>query len=202
MIRSKRFIATMILARCVVSSRGLAQQDTFQPEISRDVVAQVENARELDRQKRSPEAAAILKAVTQAHPDYYRAQFNLGIVLAENKDFAGASRAFDAAVALKESKGIPDATVYNSAGWAYLLAGDYKKAEIALKKAEAAGDQLPVESRKRLYNNLGLLYLYTGDHGKSETYMKKASDELGSKLATENLKLLSTVKAARAQSKM
>lgn len=196
MIRSEHLV--ILASVLALGSEAIAQQDKYQPEIPAATVARMEEARALRRDRNAPESVRLLREVVQARPDYYLAQYNLGIALADGRDYAGAIQAFDRAVAIKEARSIPDASVYNSAGWANLLARDYRKAEALLRKADTNRAQLSEESAKRLDNNLGLLYLYKGDLGASARYLQ-AAEAQGSALAKENLKLLEGVRAVQRQ---
>ena len=188
--------ALAVFTAATLCSPALAQVDTFQREIPAADVGALKQAQALRDQKRQKEAVAVLESLVARRPDYFNAQYELGLALSDAPDdIPKAVPAFEKAVALKRSHSeITDAHVLNSLGWAYMYTGKTAKAEATLKEAESQADQLTPDVRKKLYNNLGYLYLNSGNPAQAERYLRIAAEKYESKQAQSNLATLEAVR--------
>lgn len=176
-----------------------SQSDKYQQEISADVVVELEKGRQLRRAGKFEDATKKLSAITDSQPDYFLAQYNLALAHAQSEDYEQAVMAFEEALRIREEQGIAEATVYNSAAWTYMLAGDYNRSEQLFKIALKGENQelLSKESKRRLLNNVGLLYMYMGDLGQSREHLQKADSVYGGTLVQKNLDLLMSLETAQ-----
>jgi Tfp pilus assembly protein PilF len=173
--------------------------DQYQPaRISAAQEQKLEQARELRRTGKLDEAIGRLNEVVQENPDYYLATYNLALAYAEKNKYKEAFGAFKKAAELQRKYAIKDPTLYNSWGWAQLLAGDYGAAEQSFKTTENEFASLSPQSQQRLLNNFGVLYMYMKDYNKAETYFQRSVAEYNSSLARDNLAALKNVRRAKA----
>ena len=133
----------------------------------------------------------ILKRVTSKKDDYFRAWFNLGLAYwqasTKEKSFFGESiDAFDRAIRIRDKEAIQDITIFNSAGWVSLSAGDYKQAEIYLIRGLKDIELGTEYTKEAIYTNLGRLYFYTQRFDLAEEYSSKAVEEFGNTDAAAN----------------
>lgn len=186
--------ASLLIACCLMSPASVgAAQDPYQPEIPAAMVAKVNQAKALRKNGRSAESIRLLTEVVTARPDYYLATYNLALAYSESGDLKNGTHFFEVAIGLQKTKAPSDWTVYNSAGWAYMLAGQKKRAEELMLIAHQHLDQLGRDSQKKNLNNLGYFYMVKGDFSKSEQFLNKAAD-MNSDLAKENLSTLKKLK--------
>lgn len=78
------------------------------------------------------ESITELERVVEEKNDYFRAWFNLGLAYwqasSENDLYEKSKRAFDHAIDIRDREKISDISVFNSAGWVSMRAGDYNSA--------------------------------------------------------------------------
>lgn len=197
--KSLAFLFILTMAQLSVCDVVLSQEDRFQKEITPENVQRLEAGRKLRRSDKFDKAIEKLQSLTQDQPDYYLAHYNLALTYVHKKDFDEAIKSFTKALEIKQKAEIPEATIYNSIGWAYFLNGDYAKAEkyflIGIEKENQ--DILTRKSKQKLFNNIGLLYMYKGDLELSEKYLKQAAEVFGSSLARRNLDRLYELKVSQ-----
>ena len=193
----KTWVHGLVLAGALTVADAQAQVDRFQPQIPAAEVRQLETARELRKQNRPKEAIPVLQAVVTRQPEYFNAQYELGLAQSDVLDeIAKSIPALERAAALKRAHPeVTDAHVLNSLGWVYMYTGRSSDAERLFKEAEQNLQQLSPDARRRLHNNLGALYLNTGRHAEAEQYLQVASQKYGSAQASQQLKTLDRVKA-------
>jgi Flp pilus assembly protein TadD len=172
-----------------------AQVDRLQPEIAGRDVSAVNEARALRREGDLSGAESILRGVTDKNPGYFNALYLLGLTLSDRDKMPEATKVFEAALKVREVKGLNDDTIYNTVAWAYLIQGNIKRARELLTVSEQRLPQLSPQSQARALNNLGLVYLYEKEWTKAEAYFKRA-EGLGSAQAKQNLKLLASAAAS------
>lgn len=186
-----RIMCFLALIASLVSIGAHAQRDYFQPEIAPALVSQYVEAKRLRESGHFSESADKLQDVVKASPEYFNALYLLGVVLTEEKKFKDSIPYLEKAAAIKtKTPRIDDAHIYNSLGWAYMMNGDFKKAESTFQEAEKNVNQLNKEVKGRLYNNMGYLYLLTGKLDQSERYLTIALEKYDNKKAKINLNIL------------
>lgn len=200
MVRKIIFTLALILLQCVTIDTASAQADRFQPEVSPENVRLLEEARAFRRQGNTESAIKRLTSLVEAQPDYYLAHYNLGLAYVQQGEYENGIGSLQRALEIKERKGIVEATIYNSIGWAYLKKNDYGQAEKFLQIGlEDVNQELMSETSKRkLLNNIGLLYMYTGNVEQSRKYLSMAVKRYNSALARANLELLSRLEVKQA----
>lgn len=193
----RTWLPGLVLAAALAVADARAQVDRFQPQIPVVEVQHLEQARELRKQKRPKEAIPVLQAVVTRQPEYFNAQYELGLAQSDVLDeIAKSIPALERAAALKRAHPeVTDAHVFNSLGWVYMYTGRTSDAERLFKEAERNLQQLSLDAQRRLNNNLGTLYLNTGRHDEAEKYLQVASQKYGSAQASQHLKTLDKVKA-------
>jgi Flp pilus assembly protein TadD len=136
----------------------------------------VQQARQLRLQGNPAESAKVLGAVVEAHPNDFRAQYNLGLAFHGTGDTPAAIGALQKAKTINEKDKIGDATIYNSLGWVYLQSGDYTQALKEFKTAEKPQNfsALTPESQRKVLNNIGVTYAYVGEAKLANDYFAKA----------------------------
>ncbi len=100
----------------------------------------------------------IYKAAVSQHPNCWRAQNNVGVVLYKKGDLEGAKTAFEKANSMKS--GVPE--INNNLGVIALRNGDISKAKEYFGAAAGAGPELD--------NNLGIVAIHEGDYDAAIRY--------------------------------
>lgn len=186
-------VAALVL--CLVPSAAAQEVvDQFGQTVPAELAAKVDEARELrlpyNTETYDAETSArLLEEVVDEKADYYRAWFNLGLALGQLDRYDEANAAFDQAIAIMDSEGIEDISIFNSAGWVNLNAGRFDRAEALLRRGlemEELGSEATVRA---MYNNLGLLYFYTQRFTEAEEALSIA-EEMGSTSATDTLEVI------------
>jgi tetratricopeptide (TPR) repeat protein len=187
------------LLLCIPASCALANpKDKFQTDIPSSKVRQLDAITTSYKVTgNSGQAESAFKALIGKQPDYYAANYNLGLVYADEGKYPQAIDYLEAARSIRERKSLQDATIYNSLGWTYMLQGNLTKAEANFVVGKNNEDKLTQQSRSRLYNNLGLLYMYQGRYAESREALTLAAEKYDNKLATNNLKTLDQLTAQR-----
>jgi tetratricopeptide (TPR) repeat protein len=187
-----------------MSFRAIAG-DVYGQDVSPDVEKQLEQAKNFrlpnlgtyDNKK----AIDVLRKIQVENPDYYRAAFNLGLAYWNDKDYKDAKSQFDQAIEIKRKFNLNDVTVFNSAGWVSMKAGDYNTAEgyfkEGLKEANAPDSKSAIDPY--LYTNLGTLYYLTQRFDDAEKYLTIARDTYNSPDASKTLELISQTRKAAVQ---
>jgi tetratricopeptide (TPR) repeat protein len=196
MTRIDRCLLAATAALLLAAGAAQAQVDAFQKQIPAADVRELEQARALRARKQPAEAIKILEPLVARQPQFFNAQYELGLAISDTSPESGkAIPALEKAAALKRAHPeVTDAHVFNTLGWAYMLSGQPKPAEAAFKEAEARRDQLTPDVQRRLYNNLGFLYLSTGRRDAAEKYLHTAAEKYDSAQARTNLKTLNALK--------
>ena len=201
-------LMVLILAAALLGSHiqpAIAQTaDDFGQVVDPVASAEVDRAKKLrmpfgkspDGARRDAKRAVdILQAVVAKRPDYYRAQFNLGLAWHEAGDYAKSTQAFEKAMKIRLDRKIEDISLLNSAGWASLQNGDYATAIVRLKMALEDIEQGTKATQSSVYYNLGQVYFLTQRFTDAEQYLTKAKNEYGSAQAAETLKLIAKTKS-------
>ena len=193
-------VCVLILTSVVFASAANAQdtKDKYQSDIPSGDVVKFSDARLKRIAGNSDQAITILADVVKRNPNFFSAQYNLGLAYLDQKQNDQGIAALEKAAALKRSiPSITDASIFNSLGWAYMLKGDYIKAEASLKEGELNANSLSDESKRRLYTNTGWLYMNTGRFNEAEKYLKIVNEKYDSKFARENLKIIDEVRSQK-----
>ncbi len=116
--------------------------------------------------------------------DYFRAWFNLGLAYWEASDsgmdrYAEAKQASDRAVTIRDAQGIPDVTVFNSAGWVSMKAGGYGAAEAYLLRGLVNIEHGNDFTQSAIYTNVGRLYFFAQRFDKAVKFSQIAVDLFG-----------------------
>lgn len=173
-----------------------AQSDAWQTNLP---PAQVERAEEAKSALRHGDAEAAERGYREllaVEPDYYRAQYNLGLALLAQGRNEEAAAALERAVEIRAKLGLDEPTVFNSLGWAYYLAGDLARAEAAYLRGVELAATNNRASNQKLFNNLGTLYLRLGRLDDAEAALVRARDEFGSAQAEANLEMLRSLRSS------
>ena len=196
-----RRMTTICLALTAACCPGAQAQDRFQSGIPAAEAKQLEAIKSSYKATGNRDQAEdALKTLIARQPDYYAANYDLGLILADQGNYVQAINYLETAKSIREHKEVKDATIYNSLGWAYMLEGDTRNAESNFNAAKAHSELLPRESQARLYNNLGLLYTSTGRYDESREALGVASGTYGNKLASQNLVTLDRLTKQQAAS--
>ncbi len=159
--------------------------DKFGQNISAEIEKKVLESRELriptKKTKKQAQADArrairMLEDVVKGQPTYYRAWFNLALAQNLAGDYDKARESFDKAIEIRESEKIEDITIFNTAGWAALNAGDYDKAESYLSRALSGIETGSRYTQSAIYHNLGKVYFLTNRRDRAEEYLRKSID--------------------------
>lgn len=173
-----------------------AQTDPIQPKFEGAVVKEVESAIGIRENGQFNEAISQLRIIALQHPDYFRAQYQLGLAFAQDGKYVEASKAFVAAKEITKTTQIDKiayASLQNSLGWTYYLMGDFKNSESNLKSAlELLGTANP-ELNPKVLNNLGMLYYTKGDLDMAKRYFKESETRFGSAYAAQKLGSISRI---------
>lgn len=165
-------------------------QDKYQANISKSAVTRLDQAVAVRRSGDLDQARKLLQQLTAQYPDYYRALYNLGLVYADAGEPKRAVETLLKADGLRKRLGVDDPTLDNSIGWAYLLSGQYGKADEYFALSLKNVNQLPKSSQARLYNNYAQLKIYQSNYTDAEKYLKLSTAK-GSAVADQTLKQLS-----------
>jgi Flp pilus assembly protein TadD len=175
---------------------ALAQRDPFQKNIPPDVVKRTLEARDLRVKGDAKGAITTLEGITKSNPDYYLAEYQLGLAYASNRQPDKSLEAMSRALDIQKAQKIIDYTIFNTLGYVNMLNGNYRDAETNFRIAESNVSKLKPESQGKLYGNMGFMYMTLGEAEKAKEYLTKAQS-LGDPNATENLKTLDAMRSSR-----
>jgi Tfp pilus assembly protein PilF len=172
--------------------------DPFQANIPDSTVQRLEAGKQKRGAGEIDQAVTDFRQIVAANPDYYRAQYNLGLALADQagkdrKKLAEAISALEKAREIMEKGSLKDYSIYNSLGWYYARANRSIDAEKAYKVAIAHADTNSVDTNRRLFTNLGIFYLERGDLDHARQYLQIATDKYQSESARKFLEINETV---------
>lgn len=165
-------------------------QDKYQANIAKSAVTRLDQAVAVRRSGDLEQARKLLQQLTAQYPEYYRALYNLGLVYADAGEPKKAVETLLKADGLRKRLGVDDPTLDNSIGWAYLLSGQYGKADEYFALSLQNVNQMPKSSQARLYNNYAQLRIYQSNYSDAEKYLKLSTAK-GSAVADQTLKQLS-----------
>ena len=170
-----------------VAQPAWGKADRFQPEIPEESVQILEDARDIRRNGDYKRAVNTLKPLLNREPDYFLAHYNLALNYLELGKYESAEHEFSEAKKIRERLTLPEATIYNSFGWFYLIQGKYNEAKENFLKGVQHQEYLNQKSKGKLFHNLGRLYTYEGELQLGEKYLEKAVRQ-GNKRASSTLK--------------
>jgi Flp pilus assembly protein TadD len=173
-----------------------AQTDAWQTSLPPAHVRMADEAKSALRQGDAEAAEQRYRELLAVEPDYYRAQYNLGLALLAQGENEAAAAALERAVEIRAKLGLDEPTVFNSLGWAWFLAGNLEKAEAAYLEGVKLAASNSRGSNQRLFNNLGSLYLRQGRLEEAEKALLRARDEFGSAQAEANLEMVRSLRAS------
>jgi tetratricopeptide (TPR) repeat protein len=148
-------------------------------------------------EKGYPSAKGVLKTYVDSNPESYSGYSALGKATALEGDYKQSINYFEQAKEIKESKNIPDASIYNSIGWVKFLSGDTQGGIGDIEAAIEKKDNLDPKVAEAALNNLGLIYMYSDEREKAKMNFDKAVSEYGSKYAKDNLVLMDNLEKNR-----
>jgi len=102
-----------------------------------------EDARNLRRAGKPAEAAARLKALVSAQPDFYLGWYNLALAYDDARNIDAARQAYERAVALERQQNVGDASLYNSYGFFLYRNRHFPEAVTSLERALALAPDHP-----------------------------------------------------------
>lgn len=175
------------------ASVAFGQSDKFGQVVDQNAATHLNQGKRFMSEAKYGQAIASFEKALSHQPSYFAAHYNLGLALIEQKDYGKGVEALQRAREIREKEKLKDATIYNSLGWAYMLAGQNTEAEKYLLMAKENEAKLTIASQARVYNNLGWLYLTTGQLDKARAPLVHASTRLNSATAKQNLALLDAV---------
>ena len=139
-------------------------------------------------------AVSTVDSILAENPDYFRALYTKGLLLADEHNFTAAEEPLQKAIEVQQKcASTPqfrsDYTVYNTLGWVQLVNGNPRKAEQNFNTALAHSDQLSPASVARAKSNLGYLYFSNGEFNKAQPLLQQAA-EAGNANAANTLSAL------------
>lgn len=188
-------VSPVIIVAMLLSFGAAVAQDKFGQRVSEPLEQKVLDA----RNKRLPyrkevydpkSSVRLLEEVVVENPEYYRAHFNLGLAYHELGEYEKSTEAFDRALEIREQQKIDDVTLLNTAGWVSLKNGDFRRAEILLKQAEALTKGSKTFTEGAVHGNLGQLYFLTQRFDEAQQHLTIAKNQFGSKEAAYYLDLI------------
>ncbi len=166
------------------------QLDALVTQARKQRLPYLEDTYDIDR------SIAILEEVVGENDDYFRAWFNLGLAYWQasadsSSRYIQSKDAFDRAIAIRDAEEIPDISVFNSAGWVSMRAGDYDSAEHYLLRGLDDIEHGSEYTKEAIYSNLGRVYFYTQRFDKAVEFSRIAVNRFGNKdSAVETLTLV------------
>lgn len=178
-----------------LGSLAFAQEpvDALQPSIKGEPVRVYEEAHELRVSGDLTAAETLLTKAVRRWPNYYRAQYELGLVLSQLGKYDDAIARLKVAQDIGNREGIDTAALLNSLGWTYYLSGSYAQAEATLKIALSASRQSATLDTPKVLNNLGMVYLTKGDFELSKQYFGEAAQVFNSDFANQSLESITRI---------
>jgi tetratricopeptide (TPR) repeat protein len=170
-----------------------AQLDKFGQNVKPEAIIHLNQGKRYLTDSRLPQAVSSFEQALSHQTNYFAGHYNLGLAYVEGKEYNKGIASLLRALEILQKNKLKDATIYNSLGWAYLLAGQHAEAERYLLLGKQNEAQLSTASQARLYNNMGWLYLHTGQYAKARPPLEHAANKLNSPTAKQNLQLLNTV---------
>lgn len=191
----RRFAVALVVAALGVPT-ARAQTDAWQTTLPPAHVQRAEEAKSALRHGDAAAAERKYRELLAVEPDYYRAQYNLGLALLAQGRNEEAAAALERAVEIRARLGLDEPTIFNSLGWAHYLAGDLARAEAAYLEGVKLAPRNSRASNQKLFNNLGALYLRQGRLDDAEAVLVRARDEFGSVQAEANLEMVRSLRAS------
>jgi tetratricopeptide (TPR) repeat protein len=187
-----RCVLLVLLVAGPVATQGFSQNvDPLQPAIQGQPVEDLRLAVQL------PSAQAIerLRSLVDKVPNYYNAQYQLGLALAKAGSYREALGPFAEARSIGARENINNAALLNTTGWTYYLLGSYTLSRDNLEEAKKTVSPADRGLSEKILNNLGTLYLAMGDLKSSRQYFSQSSQLFGSAFAKDNIKSIGRIEA-------
>lgn len=188
--------ALVVTLALLVAPGARAQTDAWQTNLPPAHVRMADEAKSALRHGDAAAAERRYRELLAVEPDYYRAQYNLGLALLAKGENEAAAVELERAVEIRARLGLSEPTLFNSLGWAHFLAGNLDKAEAAYLEGVKLAAANSRGSNQRLFNNLGSLYLRQGRLDEAEKALVRARDEFGSAQAEANLEMVRSLRAS------
>ena len=123
-------------------------------------------------------AEKLLREAALADPTYYRAQFNLGLVLLQQGRNAEAALELTKALDLQEKHNIKDPAIYAELGYAHQRADQTEKsAEIFMKGVEHLSELSEEDQKKLLFRGIASFLVFQDPPG-ARKFVGKASGKI------------------------
>jgi tetratricopeptide (TPR) repeat protein len=175
----------------IIALSSHAFGDDLQKDIPESAAVQVAQSKELRLTKRDLNMAEkILLEVIAKYPNYYKALYNLGLVYQDKGNYDAAIKALEKAREIREKQNLPEYSIYNTLGWAYMHQGSNKQAEASYKTGLTYEPQNSSDSNRRLYSNLSWFYYLQGDPDEAKKYIDVAEQKYQSESVAELRKLI------------
>lgn len=195
------YVLIIISFLCLNSNVSADQVDSFGQSVPDNFNQRIEDARlyrlpysgKYDPNK----SIEIINQLVAERQDYYRGYFNLGLAYGELKEFSKAQESFSKALEIRAKLGLPDTTIFNSAGWVCMNAGNIDCAKNYFEQAISENRDTPNFTTKAAYNNLGQLYFNAQRFDEAKRYLRIAYDKFGSTAAGDTLKLIDEIEKSR-----
>ncbi len=165
-------------------------QDPYQTSIERNYVESLNGAHQARARGDLAAAKRQLHELLEHKPDYYLANYNLGLVYLDLKLPELAVEYLEKAAAIRTRQGINDYTIYNTLGWVYMSLKRYTDAERSYLRSidyEASNSE---ELNRKTYQNLGALYYILQDTQSARKYLNVAIERYHSETARGTLDLV------------
>jgi len=193
-----RAVVVHFVALLLPLAYACAAQDQFQPNVPSTLVDRLGTAQMKRAQGDLSGAINDLQSIVTEDRSYYRAQYNLGLALADasggdKTKLADAIATLEKARDIMEQKRLNDYSIYNSLGWFYQQANRLPDAEKAYKQALQHEQTNSEDTNRRVYTNLGLFYLQTGDIESARKYFEVAENRYNSDSARQFLQIIDKV---------
>src|SRR5437763_13005659 len=186
LLKTVQYVAAVTAAGIFTAASARGDADKYQPDIPQALVTEVNEARELYEKRDLETAERLLRDVISKNDDYYRAHYNLGLILqAEGKPDDAVTELKKALALQQKFPKIHDNSIFLDLGRAYYDGGDYTQAEAQYIKGLERKTENDPDTNKRLLVNLGNLYFQSGDLDKAKSTLEQATDEFPNSGANE-----------------
>ena len=172
---------TVALLLAQTPAHAQAPVSCIPPANAKQLDARLDKARQERIAGNKDAAAHAVDSILAENPNYFRALYTKGLLLADEHNFTAAEEPLQKAIEVQQKcastpqfKG--DYSVYNTLGWVQLVNGNPRKAEQSFNTALAHSAQLSPASVARTKSNLGYLYFSNGEFSKAQPLLQQAAD--------------------------
>lgn len=184
-----------ILLMVLVGTFLYANIDKFGQKVSKGLENRLIEAKKLRLASKFEASKKRLDTLIAQKPDYYGAYYNVGLLYLEVRKYEEATVMFEKALKIHRAHKLKDTSIYNTTGWSYVKAQNYKRAEKYFKQGIALEHNNARYINAALYSNLGLVYFYTQRFEKALNYLRIAKERYGSTSSQETIDIIKALKA-------